>query len=422
MELIARFLSDDKDPESPITFSLRCHELSIDTERLAFAAPLTDEELAELRWYLEQYWVWPSGPDYARAQELESQLEPMGRRLWASLFNHADASRVAQQFMDAADGPKLLTIDAVDPRVLRLPWELLADEDGHVFNASPSIVVRRRLHKVKQAKQAPLSLPLRVLMVISRPDGVGFIDPRSSAVALLDALASLGDQAQVEFLRPPTVKALTARLSDPDQPPVHVVHFDGHGIYDERVGLGYLLFENDDHGRDAVNANRLGTLLNQANIPLMVLDACQTGDAGDLNAFTGVAARLIKSGVGSVLAMNYSVLVETTRRLTAVFYRELARGRSIGQALDKARLDLLADTGRHRLYRPASGREETIHLHDWFLPSLYQQQEDPAPFAGAPARACPRPRLRPIPSPACPSAGAFLRSRSMASMAAPASC
>ena len=98
------------------------------------------------------------------------------------------------------------------------------------------------------------------------------------------------------------------------------------------------------------------------------------------NAFTGVAARLIRSGIGSVLAMNYSVLVETTRRLTASFYRELAAGHTISPALDRARFDLLGDTGRVRLYRPAEGQEELIQLHDWFLPVLYQQSADPAPF------------------------------------------
>jgi len=382
VELIARFHSDITDPDSPITVALECRELGLTAEPAPFASPLTPAEMGELRWYLEDYWKWPTGPDYARAQKLESDLLGMGRRLWASLLATPQAARVAQQFLDAAEGPRLLTVDSADPRVLRLPWELAADEDGHLFAARPPVVVRRRLHKAKQAPVVQFALPLRVLMVVSRPDGVGFLDPRSSAAALLDALAPLGEQAEVEFLRPATLGALTARLADPARLAVHVVHFDGHGVYEPAVGLGYLLFEDDEHRPDPVNANRLGTLLSQADIPLMVLDACQTAEAGELNAFSGVAARLIQSGVANVLAMSYSVLVETTRRLTAAFYAELAAGRTVGQALDRARFALYADTGRHRLYRPAEGREETIQLHDWFLPCLYQQQADPAPFAG----------------------------------------
>jgi tetratricopeptide (TPR) repeat protein len=221
-------------------------------------------------------------------------------------------------------------------------------------------------------------------MVVSRPSDAGFLDPRSSAVALLDALAPLGDNAVVEFLRPPTVGELSDRLRNPELPRVHVVHFDGHGVYRPAVGLGYLAFETPDHALDLADADRLGTLLKECGVPLILLDACQTGDAGGRDAFSSVAAQLIQAGVGSVLAMNYSVLVETTRRLTAAFFRELAGGGTVGQALDASRLDLLKDTARHRLYRPAEGREEIIQLHDWFLPVLYQQHNaDPAPFGQA---------------------------------------
>ncbi len=49
------------------------------------------------------------------------------------------------------------------------------------------------------------ALPARILMVVSRPDDVGFIDPRSSAAPLLDA---------VKFLRPPTPFATTGTLNN----------------------------------------------------------------------------------------------------------------------------------------------------------------------------------------------------------------
>ena len=95
-----------------------------------------------------------------------------------------------------------------------------------------------------------------------------------------------------------------------------------------------------------------------------------------------MAARLIESGIGSVLAMNYSVYVEATRILTSAFYGALAGGATIGQAVDAARLEMLMDTERLTLYR--EGKEEIIHLRDWFLPALYQQAGDPVAFALSP--------------------------------------
>ncbi|MCZ7674071.1 MAG: CHAT domain-containing protein [Chloroflexi bacterium] len=55
------------------------------------------------------------------------------------------------------------------------------------------------------------------------------------------------------------------------------MHFDGHGVYDQSLGLGFLLFENEKQESDQVDANRLGNLLNQSGTPLMVLNACQSG-------------------------------------------------------------------------------------------------------------------------------------------------
>ena len=96
-----------------------------------------------------------------------------------------------------------------------------------------------------------------------------------------------------------------------------------------------------------------------------------------------MAARLIRAGVGSVLAMNYSVLVTAAEKFVAAFYGGLADGLSIGQAVDEGRYTLLSDVQRHTFTRRnAEGKlvEETVRLLDWFLPALYQQAADPVVF------------------------------------------
>lgn len=221
-------------------------------------------------------------------------------------------------------------------------------------------------------------------MVISRPEEAGFLDPRADALALLEALDGLGNAAEVEFLYPPTLTALTKRLRDKHAPAIHVVHFDGHGVYDARLGLGYLLFENDTHHQDLVDANRLGTLLSDCKVPLMVLSACQSAMQKETNPYGSVAARLIRSGVGSVLAMNYSVLVAATQKLFAAFYAALANAKTIGQAVEESRVALHADEDRHTFTRRNEDGElveEIVKLRDWFLPALYQQASDPVVFS-----------------------------------------
>ena len=103
------------------------------------------------------------------------------------------------------------------------------------------------------------------------------------------------------------------------------------------LDLGFLLFEDENHQKHQVDAEQLGTLLNKSGIPLMVLNACQSAQPDDRNPFASVASRLIESGVGGVVAMNYSVLVETAKRFTKEFYGALARGQSTNAAMDTAR-------------------------------------------------------------------------------------
>ncbi len=359
LELSLRFEKVGDGDNAPLTVNASIIGQSSATEAVKFKVPLDAKVLTDLRWYLELYPQWPVGPDYDRALGIEAKLQTWGKQLFEAAFSTPKLMRVYEQFR-LKDGGKSITIDATDPYVLQLPWELLADEGGYVFTQRPPINVRRKLRVAREPKRQAFTLPVRILMLISRPEGehIGFLDPRSSAQTLLDAIEPLGERVTVEFLYPPTLKALTQRVRDPQAPPVHVVHFDGHGVYRPDTGLGYLLFENDEHQAQLVNAADLGTLLNDTGVPLMLLDACQTAQTDQANPFGSVASKLIEAGIGSVLAMNYSVLVSATRLLTAAFYGGLAHGQTIGQAVDAARFAMLMEPERARLYRDS--KEEAI--------------------------------------------------------------
>ncbi|MCB0166363.1 MAG: CHAT domain-containing protein, partial [Anaerolineae bacterium] len=381
LELSVRFTAADD--AAPLSVSLFRPDTGVAADPAPFTPPLDDPELADLRWYLEIFSTWPTGPDYQRAERIQSRLDEWGRALRTSIMaGGEDAVSLWQQFVDAPTRGKLLTIDATDPRVLRLPWELLADKGGHIFKRR--ISVRRRLQQPTTTSINTFKLPVRMLVIVSRPDDAGFISSRAVSQPLLDALAELGGQVEFEFLYPPTLTALTERLEAPKLPPIHIVHFDGHGVYDSLQGLGYLLFEDDEHKLDRVDADRLGTLLYDCGIPLMVLNACQSAKQDVSNPYDSVAARLIRAGVGSVLAMNYSVLVTAARKFVTAFYGGLATGLTVGQAVDKGRTRLLADEKRHTISRRNDKGdlvEETIRLRDWFLPALYQQAADPVVFS-----------------------------------------
>ena len=154
-----------------------------------------------------------------------------------------------------------------------------------------------------------------------------------------DALDPLGPSVQVDFCRPPTLARMEELLRAVQQAndPYDLVHFDGHGTFLPHSHIGALCFEKPDDGSgvsktDLVEAERLGTLLANYRIRLVVLEACRSGTVGKIVA-SSVAPRLIQAGVGSVLSMSHAVHVEAARLLLDRFYRELALGTTIGHAV-----------------------------------------------------------------------------------------
>ena len=70
------------------------------------------------------------------------------------------------------------------------------------------------------------------------------------------------------------------------------------------------------------------------------------------------------------------MLVETARRFVEAFYGELARGARVGQAMLVGQKALKRDSNRGQIMGAG-----TLHLQDWFVPVLYQEEHDPQLFA-----------------------------------------
>ncbi len=76
--------------------------------------------------------------------------------------------------------------------VLAQPWEMMQDRRGELI--FQGVTLRREPAKEQEKdsrKLFYLSTPLRVLLIISRPSDVGFLDPRMSYKPLLDAMETL---------------------------------------------------------------------------------------------------------------------------------------------------------------------------------------------------------------------------------------
>jgi CHAT domain/TIR domain len=387
---------------------------AVESKRFTFTAPLGVIEADDLRWYLEEYYVWPIGVFEERAKRIETQLPVWGQDLYGS----AIASPVAQEALNAwlqvgADGERRFSVfvdselpEGADDReqtvareaaseLLSLPWELLHDGRGFLFHGKHPVLVRRRLPNRHRMEVRPTSLPIRILLVSPRPEEenrVGYIDHRISAKPLIEAVESLGELATVTVLTPPTFPALEEALQKAAEArqPFDVVHFDGHGVYDQEHGLhglGALCFEDPNETEklerrkmQLVHAEKLAEVIRDHRIPLVFLEACQSARSEE-DPTASVAAKLLEEGVTSIVAMSHSVLVETARRFVGAFYKELASGKRIGAAMIAGQRELHRDPARGKVM----GAGELL-LQDWFVPVLYQEEQDPQLMTRLPAK------------------------------------
>ncbi|HEY2737050.1 MAG TPA: CHAT domain-containing protein, partial [Thermoanaerobaculia bacterium] len=368
----------------------------IESRRYSFTAPFGPIETDDLRWYLESYSLWPVGVFQDRAESIKKKLPTWGEDLFKAALGDEETREALSKWQNAKDADRRFSVqvDSDLPKgapentqatareaateLLSLPWELLHDGDAWLFQGRDAVRVRRRLPNRKEQPARPTALPIRILAVSPRPEKAGYFDHRSSAKPLTEAVEGLGALARLTVLQPPTYAELEKALQDAAsrKEPFDVVHFDGHGIYDRQQGLGGLCFEAldgerpDERPLDLVYADRLAGLFRKHRIPLVFLDACQT--AVEATPTASVAAKLLDEGVTSVVAMSHSVLVETARRFVAAFYAELARGARVGRAMLAGQQALFDDARRGKIM----GAGE-LRLQDWFVPVLYQEEQDP---------------------------------------------
>jgi tetratricopeptide (TPR) repeat protein len=381
---------------------------SVESDRWRLIAPLGPIEAEELGWYLERWPVWPNPVLADRARKVEANLIAWGQALHDAALPLEHAAKVLQGWAGVGERASRRFSVTVDTSLvsgaseeeqnsareaaialLGLPWELLHNGRNFLFQGARPVRVRRRL-PIKDHMPIPVvAPPIRVLLITARPEdeACGYIDHRASSLPLVAATEELGDLLRLTQLHPPTYPALEAELARAQQAgePYHVVHFNGHGIYDRRVGLGGLCFEDPNdtqkltrRGHQTVLTDRLGPLLTDYRIPLVFLEACQSAKAEQ--GGQSVASELLQRGVVSVVAMSHSVLVETARRFVAAFYGELARGQRVGQAMLAGQRALHSDPRRGQRYGVGE-----LTLADWFVPVLYQEKQDPQLFEATPA-------------------------------------
>src|ERR1700733_2842915 len=346
-------------------------------EPAALALPLSAAELEDLRWYLEDYLRVPFGVYRDRGSQIADQLPGWGARLFEAVFGTSVARR-AYSAMRAQGRPFELVIRSRAALALGQPWELMRDPASQIPMALDHVALTRSLPTDKPIETLTVAgSRLRVLMVISRPGGRGDVKYQMIARPLLPLLEKARGRVGLVGLRPPTLQRLGEVLREGAGlgEPFHVVHFDGHGVFDTSVhGTGRLAFEKTDRGwADLVEVGRVAHVIADGEVPVVVLNACRSGQIGAQVEAT-VATRMLQDGIASVVAMAYSVYVVAAAEFMAAFYERLFAGDTVSAAVT---------AGRRRLFlrdlRPSP--QGDMPLADWIVPVHYLHREVSFPLA-----------------------------------------
>jgi tetratricopeptide (TPR) repeat protein len=300
---------------------------------------------------------------------------------------------------------------------VRYPWELLHNGE-HFLLASGVFTLTRALvgPDMSPGCELPVHPPMRILYIGASPIDCPPLEIENSFEALHRGLSRLIDDGQLllDRLEPPTFDELVRYLNslggagafdDKDTAyPCYAIHFDGHGAFgrlcpaedcdelndiDARSCSGcgtslrgvksqtYLCFCDHEGRNRLIDTETLRELLVSSDVRLAVFSACETATITDKQSRhrqrqaaidATLATALVVSQVPAVVAMPFSIEDELNPTFMFHFYEALADGRTLEEALSRARQAMMP----------------MFKHHSWFIPVLYRHviegQEGPVAF------------------------------------------
>jgi len=299
---------------------------------------------------------------------------------------------------------------------VRYPWELLHNGEHFLLATGVFTLTRALLQPDAPAGcELPTHPPMRLLYIGASPIDCPPLETARSFEALQRGLSPLIEEGHLflDTLPVATFDELVryfhslggaSTFDDLDTTiPCYAIHFDGHGAFgrlcpaedcDELndanartcdacgTSLGrvkpqtYLCFCDEEGRSRLIDTESLRDLLVSSDVRLAVFSACETATlVGErphhqqrkVAVDATLATALVMAQVPAVVAMPFSLQDDLSPTFMYHFYEALASGRTLEEALSRARQALLP-----------------IKQHSWFVPVLYRQviegQEGPVAF------------------------------------------
>ena len=255
----------------------------------------------------------------------------------------------------------------LDPSLASIPWEYLYIHE--LTEAKNSMGFCGLNPKISIVRHEPLPIGVKLNMVPKkRRLLVALASPQDEELLHLDKEreninSALKDIPGVEAVYVPD--ATPQKLLDELLAGVDIFHFAGHGQFKRSVlddSGGYILLLGEDGKSEPMPAESLAVNLQARGVQLVFLGACETGRRDEQNVWSGVAVALMAAGIPAVLAMQYKIWDESAIAFSRTFYKALAAGLPLEQAVS---------SGRIAVFNRCDSLQDKQYWREWGVPVLY---------------------------------------------------
>jgi CHAT domain-containing protein len=256
-----------------------------------------------------------------------------------------------------------LFLEAPTTWLAGLPWELLCSDQGDYLALNPLYSIVRWPESTESLPPPQIQQPIEILILVVNPRSLAPLGSQSEAQEIEDSFRN-SPSVHVTRIEAATTEDLGAALLH-IRHRIDILHFIGHGDYDNATGKGMLYFETPAGGLHAVDGQQLKHFLGgQTELQLIVLNACMTANfplGGGRDPLSGVATSLLAAGFRAVIAMQFPISDGAAIAFSRGLYARLAAGEPLDAAMVEGR--------RAILFRQPDSLE-------WSTPALFMRVRD----------------------------------------------
>jgi len=280
------------------------------------------------------------GSAHTSRGEAARAARAFGEKLFSAVFSgQVYAAYLTSRSQAGERGLRIrLNLDKAES-LYDLPWELLRDPSGDYLALSRQTPIIRYPRLINVRPVVEVSLPLRVLVLISSPKDQAALNVEAEWQSLQEATADLRQRGLLELERVDDAQLITLQRKLRSGVSYQIFHYIGHAMFDERSAVGMLAFEAPrTELTQPVSGEALAReLVEENSIRLVVLNACQGARQARSDPFSGIASSIVARGVPAVVAMQFPITDDAARIFAHEFYRALSEGYPIEAAVAEAR-------------------------------------------------------------------------------------